>query len=100
MLDRMHEDRPLEIAHAEASHYADASAELLREAERIARERHINLSAVATEAIASGLKKQASAAGSQRALDLYRRAFQEFTADELSILDGIDLGIAARPNGD
>jgi len=66
-------------------------ADALRDAEKIARARHLNLSAVVAEAMVNGLKMQASASRSNEVLEGYRRAFQGFSEDEMAILDGVIL---------
>lgn len=64
-------------------------ANLLREAEKVAREKQVNLSVVVAEALEKGLQARASAARGQRALELYRKAFHGLSDAELSILDGV-----------
>lgn len=63
----------------------------LLEAERIARTRKVNLSTVISEALSEGLEKYAAAQRSQQVLDAYKRAFSEFTGEQMLALDGIVL---------
>jgi hypothetical protein len=64
-------------------------ADLLDQAERIARLRNMNLSTAVAEALAEGLKMQAFAERSDAVLAAYRQAFNGFTEEERMILDGI-----------
>ncbi len=64
-------------------------AECLEIAERIARERHLNLSSVVGEALQRGLSEEEQAQRSEAILHAYSKAFAGFSADELLVLDGI-----------
>lgn len=64
-------------------------SECLEIAERIARERHLNLSAVVGEALQRGLREEEQAQRSEAVLKAYSRAFASFSADELLLLDGV-----------
>jgi hypothetical protein len=66
-------------------------AESLTEAQRIANQRKVNLSAVIAEALTAGLQLQTSVERSDEVLQSYRKAFSGFSAEEMSILDGIIL---------
>ena len=66
-------------------------AESLTQAQRIARKRKINLSAVIAEALSEGLRLQAAAERSEKVLEGYKKAFSGFSDKEMSILDGIIL---------
>lgn len=61
----------------------------LGQAERIARARHVNLSVVVAEALASGLRIERAREHSAQVLRDYQEAFLGFTAEEMMILDGI-----------
>ena len=61
----------------------------LKIAERIARERHLNLSSVVGEALQRGLWEEEQAQRSEAILRAYSKAFVGFSADELLLLDGI-----------
>jgi hypothetical protein len=61
----------------------------LTQAERIARARKVTLSTVISEAISQGLQAHASVERSEQVLNSYKRAFSEFTDEEMAILDGI-----------
>jgi post-segregation antitoxin (ccd killing protein) len=67
-------------------------AESLARAERIARSRNINLSAVIAEGLDEVLKKQAMAQRADEFFKAYRKAFSGFSEVELLALDGIILG--------
>lgn len=58
-------------------------------AERIARERHLNLSSVVGEALQRGLREEEQAHRSEAILQAYAKAFEGFSADELLLLNGI-----------
>ena len=58
-------------------------------AERIARERHLNLSSVVGEALQRGLREEEMARRSESILQGYRNAFAGFSEEELLLLDGI-----------
>ena len=61
----------------------------LGQAERIARAKHVNLSVVVAEALASFLRVEKAREHSAQVLRGYREAFQGFSAEEMMILDGI-----------
>ena len=61
----------------------------LEVAERIARERHLNLSSVVAEALQRGLREQEQGQRSDAILQAYSKAFADFSDDELLLLDGI-----------
>ena len=61
----------------------------LGQAERIARARHVNLSVVVAEALASGLRIETARERSAQVVRDYQEAFRGFTAEEMMILDGI-----------
>ena len=71
-------------------------ADSLTEAQRIARARKVNLSAVIAEALSEGLRLQTAAERSEEVLEGYKRAFSGFSDAEMSILDGVILEPAAR----
>ena len=58
-------------------------------AERIARERHLNLSSVVGEALQRGLREEEFTRRSESILQAYSNAFAGFSAEELLMLDGI-----------
>jgi len=66
-------------------------AESLTEAQRIARARNANLSSVIAEALHAGLRLQTAAERRDEVLESYRKAFSDFSDEEMSILDGIIL---------
>jgi post-segregation antitoxin (ccd killing protein) len=72
-------------------------ADYLARARRIASARHVNLSAVISEALSEGLRQQSEAARSERILSQYKKAFGRFSDRELLILDGVRLEPANRP---
>ncbi len=63
----------------------------LTQAERIARARKVTLSTVMSEAISEGLRVHAAVERSEQVFEAYKRAFSEFTDDEMAILDGVIL---------
>lgn len=63
----------------------------LLQAEKIARSRRVGLSTVISEVIAEGLRVESDKRRRDQILDNYRKAFAGFSADELSILDGVIL---------
>ena len=71
-------------------------ADSLTEAQRIARARKVNLSAVIAEALSAGLRLQTAAERSQEVLERYKKAFSGFSNEEMSILDGVILEPPAR----
>jgi post-segregation antitoxin (ccd killing protein) len=68
----------------------------LTHAERIARARKVNLSAVISEALSEGLRMHAAAERSEEILEAYQRAFSGFSEEEASILDGVILAPRQR----
>ena len=58
-------------------------------AERIARERHLNLSSVVGEALKRGLYEEEQEQRSEAILHAYSKAFEGFSANELLLLDGV-----------
>ena len=58
-------------------------------AERIARERHLNLSSVIGEALERGLREEVQEQRSKAILEAYSKAFANFSDGELLLLDGI-----------
>lgn len=63
----------------------------LREAERLARARNVNLSTVVSEALAEGLRLRQAIRQSDRILQDFRQAFAGFTTEETMLLDGVIL---------
>lgn len=63
----------------------------LREAERIARSRSVNLSVVVGEALEQGLEERRLRGRADAILEAYREAFHGFSEEELAILDGVIL---------
>ena len=72
-------------------------AECLDLADRIARKRHLNLSAVVSEALHRGLREEEQLQRSEMILESYKKAFTGFSAEELLLLDGIILETKTRP---
>ena len=68
----------------------------LAQAARVARARNVNLSTVVSEALAEGLRVYRQAERSAEVLSAYKKAFSGFSPEEMSILDGVILGPAAR----
>jgi post-segregation antitoxin (ccd killing protein) len=66
-------------------------SDLLARAERIARERRVNLSTVVSEAFAEGLRAHAATQRADAVLAAYRQAFEGFSEEEMTILDGVVL---------
>jgi post-segregation antitoxin (ccd killing protein) len=66
-------------------------ADLLSEAERIARARKVNVSTVIGEALSEGLRLQTAAERSSEVLERYKKAFSGFSDSEMAILDGVIL---------
>ena len=58
-------------------------------AERIARERHLNLSSVIGEALRRGLWEEEQAQRSEALVQAYSKAFANFSEDELLLMDGV-----------
>jgi len=87
MAQRSHLSPPLKRRRTTLTLPADS----LTEAQRIARARKVNLSAVIAEALSEGLRLQTAAERSEEVLESYRKAFAGFSDEEMSILDGIIL---------
>lgn len=66
-------------------------SDLLERAERIARERRVNLSAAISDALAEGLRADAASRRADAVLAAYRKAFGDFSDVELALLDGVVL---------
>jgi hypothetical protein len=66
-------------------------ADVLSQAERIARMRKTTLSSVVAEALEDGLRVPAAALRSEEVLKAYQQAFAGFSDEEMMILDGIIL---------
>jgi post-segregation antitoxin (ccd killing protein) len=66
-------------------------ADYLAQAKRIARARHLNLSAVISEAISEGLRQHSETERSEQILEQYKRAFGRFSEEEMLLLDGVIL---------
>jgi hypothetical protein len=64
-------------------------ADSLGKAQRIARARKVNLSAVISEALDEGLRAHEAAERSEQVFQAFRRAFAGFTEPEIAILDGV-----------
>ena len=64
-------------------------AESLARAERIARQKHLSLSAVVGEALERGLLQEDHSRRATEIIDSYRKAFGGFTDEELMLLDGV-----------
>jgi len=63
----------------------------LKQAERIARTRNVNLSTVVAEALSKGLRLTTAADRGKQVLRSYRLPFAGFSDDEIAILDGVIL---------
>ena len=63
----------------------------LLQAQKIAHSRQVNLSTVISEVVAAGLRLEDARNRRNQILDNYRKAFDGFSQDELSILDGVIL---------
>ena len=76
------------------------SADLLTQAERIARARKVSLDTVISEAVSEGLRVRAATERSEQVLNAYKNAFSGFSEEEMSILDGVILERTAgrQPN--
>jgi post-segregation antitoxin (ccd killing protein) len=81
--------------HAKRRTTVTLPADSLAEAEKIARQRKVNLSTVISEALAEGLRLHAASQRSERVLAAYKKAFGGFTDDEMAILDGVILESSA-----
>ncbi|PWU01802.1 MAG: hypothetical protein C5B51_22025 [Terriglobia bacterium] len=66
-------------------------ADSLKQAQRIARARKVNLSTVIAEALSEGLRVHKASERSEQVLTAYRTAFEGFSEEELLVLDGVDL---------
>jgi hypothetical protein len=64
-------------------------AESLAQARKIANPRNVNLSTVVSELMSAGLQLETARHRRAQILDNYRRAFADFSEEELAILDGI-----------
>lgn len=64
-------------------------SDCLEIAERIARERHLNLSSVVGEALQRGLREEEQRQRSKAILQDYSKAFAGFSTIELLLLDGV-----------
>ena len=64
-------------------------ADSLTQAARLARARKVNLSTVISEALSEGLRVQGAAERSEEVLRAYQKAFDGFSDEELSLLDGV-----------
>ena len=71
-------------------------ADSLAQAKRIAQARGVNLSAVISEALAEGLRQHSEAAQGEEILARYKRAFGNFSEEELQVLDGVILEPAGK----
>lgn len=68
----------------------------LARAERIARARHVNVSAVIAESMEEGLAIIERERRSQEVLDAYRRAFGSLREEERELVDGIVVDSARK----
>jgi len=66
-------------------------ADSLAQAERIARAQKVNLSTIISEALSDGLRMRTSAERAEEVLSAYKRAFDGFSSEEMSLLDGVVL---------
>ena len=66
-------------------------ADSLLQVQRIADSRHVNLSTVMAEVVATGLHAENAKQRSSQVLDNYRKAFSGFSDDEIAILNGVML---------
>ena len=66
-------------------------SDLLQRAQRIARERQVNLSTAISDALAEGLRADAASRRADAVLAAYRKAFEGFSEEEMAILDGVVL---------
>jgi hypothetical protein len=71
-------------------------ADSLKQAERIARAKKVNLSTVIAEVLSDGLRTYTATERSEEVLSAYKKAFTGFSAEEMSVLDGILLEPAIR----
>jgi len=70
--------------------------DLLKQAQRIARRRDVNLTTVIAEAVSEGLRVYAATKRSEEVFNGYRKALTGFSKDEMAILDGVILELPAR----
>jgi hypothetical protein len=63
----------------------------LAQAKRIARARHVTLSAVISEVLSEGLRQHSELERSEQILSQYKRAFTLFSEEEMLLLDGVIL---------
>ena len=66
-------------------------ASALKQAEKLAAERQVTLSAVVAEALEDGLSMRSRTRRAEQVLAAYRTAFSGFTEQERLLLDGIEL---------
>ena len=66
-------------------------ADYLARAKRIASARHVNLSAVISEALSEGLRQHSETERSEQILSQYKQAFGMFSNEEMLLLDGVIL---------
>jgi hypothetical protein len=71
-------------------------ADVLSDAERIARARKVNVGTVIGEALSEGLRLQTAAERSNEVLERYKKAFSGFSDSEMAILDGVIFQPIAR----
>ena len=71
-------------------------ADSLAEAQRVARMKKVNLSAVIAEALAEGLRQQTATERSEEILERYQQAFSGFNEEEMLLLDGVVLERPSR----
>jgi predicted DNA-binding ribbon-helix-helix protein len=64
-------------------------ADYLAQAKRIARARHVTLSAVISEVLSNGLRQHSETERSEQILRQYKRAFAMFSDKEMLLLDGV-----------
>jgi hypothetical protein len=64
-------------------------ADCLAQAKRIARARHVTLSAVISQVLFDGLRQHSETERSEQILRQYKRAFAMFSDKEMLLLDGV-----------
>jgi hypothetical protein len=64
-------------------------ADVLMQAQRMARAKRVNLGTVISEALSDGLRMRAAAERSNELLSAYKTAFSAFSDEEKIILDGL-----------
>ena len=64
-------------------------ADSLRQAERIARSRNVNLSTAVADVLDQGLRLHAATRRADEIMNAYRQAFAGFSDEEMMLLDGI-----------